>query len=268
MILKKIDIEKLKSIQLDILQNVHDFCEKNNIFYSITYGTLIGAIRHKGYIPWDDDIDICMPRPDYNLFLNTFNDFNQRYQVVSYELDTTYPLPYAKVMDKNTILIENTNLKYEFGINIDVFPIDGIKLKTNVLKRQIIYNKILSLKAIKLSIDRSFLKNFVLLIGKILFCLISTKRIIKKMVRNSQLYPYDTSEFVSGIAIGSKFNHPVNKSLFNSKFLIEFEGKKVCVINGYDEYLKSIFGDYMKLPPKDKQVSHHYFQAFLKDGKS
>ena len=86
---KYINVEELKHIQLDMLSDIAEFCEQNHIKYFLAYGTLIGAIRHKGYIPWDDDIDICMPRPDYDKFLRLYNKKNSAYKAVAFELNDT-----------------------------------------------------------------------------------------------------------------------------------------------------------------------------------
>ena len=102
--MREIKFEELKNLQLDILLSVHDFCMKNGIEYSLAAGTLIGAIRHKGYIPWDDDIDISMPRPDYDKFICTFNQPNNYYQVIAMSNDREYGFPFAKVHDTRTFV--------------------------------------------------------------------------------------------------------------------------------------------------------------------
>ena len=120
---KYINVEELKHIQLDMLSDIAEFCEQNNIKYFLAYGTLIGAIRHKGYIPWDDDIDICMPRPDYDKFLSLYNKKDSAYKAVAFELDENYKLPFAKVNDTRTVMWETMYDQDVFGVYIDVFPL-------------------------------------------------------------------------------------------------------------------------------------------------
>ena len=122
--MKEISFEESKKLELDILLAVADFCNKNNLTYFLAYGTLIGAIRHKGFIPWDDDIDIQMPREDYNKFIETFS--HERYKTIA----PGTPLSkhsFVKVIDTETVKIE-AHKKYKkgfLGVDIDIFPLDG-----------------------------------------------------------------------------------------------------------------------------------------------
>jgi lipopolysaccharide cholinephosphotransferase len=263
---KNLDRTELKKIQLDILDKVHNFCTDHNIKYYITYGTLIGAIRHKGYIPWDDDIDICMPRPDYNRFMKLFNLNISNFEFISYELDPHYPYTYGKVIDNRTKLIEFSTLKYPMGINIDVFPIDGVDEDAKILKYQIFLRNLLNIKTIRYSKSRTFYKNLFLLLSKLSLIIIPTNYIVGRMVKNTHKYSYDNSSKVCCVAMGTKLNKPVPKEYFDKGVLKEFEDREYYVPIGYDGYLKSIFGDYMKLPPEDKRNSHHVFEAYYKEG--
>ena len=112
----------IQRVSIEILQEIDNFCQKNSIRYSLGYGGLIGAIRHKGCIPWDDDIDIIMPRPDYRRLLNEFNGYFPELEVYAPELDWNYYAPYANVCDTRTILKEGRNghRKTELGIKIDI----------------------------------------------------------------------------------------------------------------------------------------------------
>ena len=262
---KRIDVEELKKIQLDILDSVHKFCEEEDITYFLMYGTLIGAIRHKGYIPWDDDIDICMPRPDYNKFMKIFNLSAPNLKFVSHEVDSQYPYTFGKVIDTRTKLIEYSTLQYPIGINIDVFPIDGVDENGKILREQIFLRKLLDMKTVKYSTNRKLYKNLVLMVAKLLLLVVPTNFLIKRMVKNTHKYSYEDSSNVCCVAMGTKLNKPVPKEYFSDGILKEFEGRKYFVPTGYDGYLKSNFGDYMKLPPEDRRSSHHVFEAYYKE---
>ena len=131
--MKEIYLEELRVIQLELLQQIADFCEKNNIKYFLAYGTLIGAIRHKGYIPWDDDIDIVMPRDDYDRFLELYNEAYPFSKVVDMYNTKHYGFAFAKVHDVRTIIYETQYAQDSFGVFVDVFPIDGIKGESQIM---------------------------------------------------------------------------------------------------------------------------------------
>ena len=107
------DISEIRAIQLDIMQDIHDFCEQNSIRYFLCAGTLIGAIRHNGYIPWDDDIDIMMPRPDYDRFMDIYNSKGGYYKFIDHKINNKYALPFGKVYDDRTILDEMMYKSYK-----------------------------------------------------------------------------------------------------------------------------------------------------------
>ena len=118
--MKKITPEEIKKIQLDLLIQFAEFCKKNNLYYCLAYGTLLGAIRHKGFIPWDDDIDVIMPRPDYEKFCKLVAE---KKIATSLQNNSTYP--FVKIIDTRTLVRERFAQKEEVGIWIDVFVLDG-----------------------------------------------------------------------------------------------------------------------------------------------
>ena len=123
--IKYLSMDEIKSVELEILKYVHDFCEKNDIKYFINYGTLIGAVRHKGFIPWDDDIDICMFRKDYEKFIELFSKDDGKYKILSLESSDKYYNNFIKVIDSKTKIEDERNYKtYDSGIFIDIFPMD------------------------------------------------------------------------------------------------------------------------------------------------
>ena len=124
---KEININELKIIQLDITEHFHNFCNKNKIKYSLACGSLIGAIRHNGYIPWDDDIDIYVERKDYDKLIELFpNILDGKYEFICIERNKIWNIPYGKIFDNRTIVEENTNDWLPIGVNIDIFPIDKV----------------------------------------------------------------------------------------------------------------------------------------------
>ena len=129
--MREIGFSEIKRVALDILKDVAHFCDTHDIRYVLAYGTMLGAVRHKGFIPWDDDIDIMMPRDDYNRFIKLYNDHNPRYQVYSIENDDSYTYTMAKVFDQETVMIDNTLWRNfdKAGVFIDIFPLMGYRMK-------------------------------------------------------------------------------------------------------------------------------------------
>jgi len=263
--MKEIHWEVLKDIQLDILQNVAEFCNQNNITYFLAYGTLIGAIRHKGYIPWDDDIDIAMPRPDYDRFIRLFNNMQKSHiKVIAMDNDKHYGFSFAKVHDTRTIINETQYKKDKFGVYIDVFPIDGVKdyKQVKVLR---IANKCLHTKKANFS-QRKLSKIIINFFGKILLLPFSTHTMLKFIDRMARKHPFGSTPFAGGICdsvVGKRAI--VDANFFKDVQLQEFEGRLYNIPIGYDGWLRSIYGDYMQLPPEEKRKTHHVFEAWWKE---
>lgn len=258
---------EIKKVQLSILDFVADYCEKNKISYFLGFGTLIGAVRHKGYIPWDDDIDLLMPRPDYEKFVSMFYNENSHYKVFTNDITNSYPYPFAKVSDQRTLLVEatNANLK-EVGINIDIFPIDGIP--DNLIERERLFGKIIKIKnilfywTIPFSSNRARYKNMIL---KLIKCF-DYNYFVKKMTKFAKMYKYETAKEVAMIVWSSSKSVPnVSKEVFEEYKLEIFEGNKYRIPAGYHEWLTKVYGDYMQLPPEENRITHHDFKAYSLD---
>lgn len=264
------DIEEIKKIQLEILKYVDQFCSQNNIKYALGYGTLIGAVRHKGFIPWDDDIDIIMRRNDYNRFIELFSKETGRYKVWSHNLQTDYPIPYAKVTDEKTLKLEGTNYYVERGVDIDVFPLDDLpndeKTVDKVFKKLRILSAIYILKQIKYSAKRKWYKNLLLCLGRIAFFWYPMKKLVADISNNAQFYNGclgDKCAQLVDFSTGIKEIMP--RSYTDSFVEMQFEDCCFPVPIEYDAYLRGIYGNYMELPPKDKQITHHSFNAWWKE---
>jgi len=266
--MKELNLAEIKQIQLNILKEVHDFCIKNNLRYYLGGGTLLGAVRHKGYIPWDDDIDIMMPRPDYLKLIKEYKHSCNNYRVYSLETHSNYYYPFAKLSDENTILKEYSNSSFEMGINIDIFPLDGlptdIKESNEHLKKIFRFRKIFTLKSIKSSKMRGWFKELILLVSRSLLSVYSIKYLLNKISTISQKYDFETSDFIACTVGGYGYKERCRKEIYAKTVLLEFEKENFCSIAGYKEYLENLFGDYLQLPPAEKRISHHKYQAFLK----
>ena len=261
--MKEISAEELKAVQLGILNTVADYCKKHNITYYLAYGTLIGAIRHNGFIPWDDDIDIVMPRPDYEKFIRSFNNDFSTIQVVSIHSDPNYGFPFAKVHDTRTCLNETKYKQDIFGVFIDVFPIDSVKSKYQIYIIRLL-NKFVHTKKANYS-QRSLSKKIINFIGKIVLLPFSTHNILKTIDSYSQKHSYGSTPYAGSICdtvVGERAM--IDIEVFKEAIQHEFEGKYYNIPIGYDKWLRRIYGDYMQLPPIEKRKTDHVFIAWWK----
>lgn len=258
--MKKISSNELKQIQLSILKNVHLFCEKNNIKYTLAYGTLLGAVRHKGFIPWDNDIDIAMLRCDYDRFIKTYRDEN--YKLYALSSDSECDIPYAKVYDPRTVLGEHSALK-TIGINIDIFPIDNLYDSYNLSIKK--YKEFNFLKIKKMFKGRlpapttAWWKIIILYIGKIFLAGVKVRNISERISRKAQINKNNNSKYV-GLLVGNSvsLNNVMERKIYNDRILIKFEDSMFWGLRKYDEYLTITYGDYMKLPPKKQRIAPHF----------
>lgn len=268
--MKEIDSIKLKKIQLDILNYIDDFCKKNNINYWLDSGTLLGAVRHKGYIPWDDDIDIGMLREDYDKFMNLFNKNNDsNYKAYCFDNNNNWNYSYGKVLDENTILYEpDENIGIKSSVYVDVFVFDFAPEDDNILnkmyKKRNLYYRCNTYQIFKFfKLNTNFFKKIVLFFIWLLLQLFPKGYFIKKSLDNCKKYSNVDTGYIGNFS-GMVGRVKCPKSIFNSFIKLKFEGKKYPVPIGYKEWLTAFYGDYMKLPPKEKQISHHKFVAYYK----
>ena len=266
-IMVRMEEAEVKQIQIQILKEFANYCDQNNLVYFLGYGTLLGAVRHKGFIPWDDDIDVVMPRSDYNKFMKKFNKNSKNLEVFDILNDLTYNYSFAKLSDKSTFLKEDCDIAFDkLGVNIDIFPLDGVSSNQKEQKRKIkkikIYRNILGLKNISILRKRALYKNILLFLGKIFFYFIDYKKIVKKIVRSATELDYDASDIVACLVWNYGIKEVISKGVFEKSIKLEFENGLYNAPQDYDKYLKSIYGDYMTLPSEEERASNHVFKAY------
>ena len=257
------DIRILQRKIIGNLEAIDAVCREHGLRYYLWAGTMLGAVRHKGFIPWDDDMDICMPRPDYEQLISHWREWlPQPYEVIAPETDPTYPYPFAKIEDASTTVLERPDFKFLEGVYIDVFPIDGApadeQKRKSHFKRYKFWRHLLFLRG------RDPFKHgkgprswFPWLLHKIY----SLEDLQNKVKGYMTKYPYDASDYVCDYDDGLR--GVIEKRILGTPQVYPFEDKQFLGVEYYDEYLSNKYGDYMQLPPKEKQIQHHFFRLDL-----
>ncbi len=263
--ISNVDIREVQKVQLEILLEFDRICKINNIKYCLYAGTLLGAIRHKGFIPWDDDIDVCMLREEYDRFLKVCNRYlDDKYFLQTYKTDKEYHHQFAKLRKNNTLYIEEglSNLKVHQGIFIDIFPYDNIKLNTITGK---IHRNLLNMFRIINSASSKGVSKSVS--GYAKMCIYYARKIFPKSMKdklNTKLacaFNKSKTQHVGELSLATtktlyeRFS--LKKSTFYDIIEWEFENYKFPVPREYDYVLTRHYGDYMALPPLEQQKPHH-----------
>ena len=268
-------LREIQEESLAILLDVHHFCEESGIRYFMAGGTLLGAARHQGFIPWDDDVDLFMLRPDYDRFIASYQ--SQKYHLLTMDNDPDYFLAYAHVVDMDRTVIEynfDPFTRASSGIKIDIFPLESVPDDETAFDAQYAVGMKLwkrfnyARKALwHFSLSRPLKYNWNLLKKKIrtrngrtLFDL------NREIDANARKYPYGSSSYVGLVCVPlerAKQRHLLKH--FAETVYLDFEGYKLCAPVGYKEVLTTAFGpDYMQLPPVEKRKGTHLMKVYYK----
>lgn len=272
---KKLNIDQIHKEELKILIETIKFFEKNNIKYSVYAGTLLGAVRHKGFIPWDDDIDLMLPRPEYEKLIKLAKNNNCKigeYLVTGARLKNAF-YPIIKVVNPN-IQTKSNHLSKKNQINlwIDVFPLDGVAedYSKNMRKIQKIqkfyFYRVFSYKKIADSRKNVFVKAIKIVV-KFFINFINPMFISNFIDKTARKHSFEKSNYAGNYIFGYGKKEIMIKSELEEYTKLMFENNEVCGIKNYDKYLSSVYGDYMKLPPKEKRISHSFEAWSIKDEK-
>lgn len=262
-------MNELQVVMLDLFKEFKRVCRKHNLRYFLIGGSALGAIRHQGFIPWDDDLDIGMPRPDYDKLMKLTSEFKHPYFLQNHKTDWGYSLGFAKLRNSSTSFIEKTYhyQKINQGIWIDIFPIDGMSKNKKLKKVRgpkpyllwfMFYLSYIGHFFAPLSKKRWYLQIPLYLVS-VLFLPLSINNwwttLITKLMKS---IPYHKATMVGSYLTWSFNREALPKDFYGRGLLVKFEDGMARVPSNYDAYLTAKYGDYMKIPPLDKQKGHHY----------
>lgn len=258
--------DEIKNTCLKIMKEFDNLCRDNNLRYSIAYGTLIGAIRHGGFIPWDDDIDVVMPRSDYDKLLE-LNYTSEQFEIKNYKKTKGYYYSFTKMIDKTTYIDEYYRREKDMGVFIDIFPMDFFDYEENELKKLVKNTRNIKklLDCIGSNGKRDYSKSIFRWIAKKILSVIifPFKKMILVNVEN--MFRSGEGKYCSCLIYdGCGIKNVFETDMWDNLIEVKFEGLNVFAFSQYHSRLTKIYGDYMKLPPKEQRVTNHNFNAYYR----
>ena len=254
---KEIDIKEMQARLLSMVKQFHSFCENEKVVYYILAGTCLGAYRHKGFIPWDDDIDVGLPRSQYEVLINEkAKNLPDNLEIITHRSSKGYPYNFAKLIDKNTTLIEADYQNFVGGLYIDIFPLDGVcnnSFFDKIRRKRLYYLHGSAMYNCSTAEKKSLLKR--------LFMAYTKKKDLNKIQNKVDVimekYSFEESEIIANYLGSWKEKEVMEKRLFGTPKLYEFEDTMLYGPELMPEYLEKMYGDFMKLPPEEERVHRH-----------
>ena len=263
---RQLNEEEIKTLELGVMDYIHNLCERENINYSLAYGTLLGAVRHKGYIPWDDDVDISLKREEYDkLYQAVLRDNDPIYKVVSWENDSRYPYPFYRVYDSRTVY-ENNYIEndIDLGICVDVFPFDYYADVNKEMVKLDTYRRLSVYTLYGIHSKNAGLKNIVRYLLVLVFRLTRVKTWNKKM--NLLSMQANDNDSIDYLMENKRTSTKFEKTLLDKVMDSPFEDRTYKIPEASHQILSAIYGDdFMEIPPVEKRVKHDDFVAYIKE---
>lgn len=270
--MRELELKEIQAESLKIIKLIDRICRDNNLQYSLFYGTLIGAIRHKGFIPWDDDLDIVMLRNDYDKLEKYFiehEDELKPFKIFSYKNNPKYPYMLNRVCNTSFAMVSENEEDSGMGTFVDIYPFDGFgnSKDTFLQLRSRIYCSMYMMKSRKHFVKTgSFIGDSIKRILNLYAKCISYKSLQHKIERLSKKYSCDDSDYVSCLTwSGLSYKSCYLKSDILETVRVPFEDCELLVPKKYDVLLRKVYGDYMELPPEKDRIGHHFYKIYEKE---
>ena len=274
--MEELTINEIQKISLEILHTVAEICEEQSFRYTLMYGTLIGAVRHHGYIPWDDDVDIMMPRPDYEQFLAYMKKNIQKYpnfRIFNRETCPEYPYMITRISDDRYIIKANNEIFYGIGVFIDIYPFDGLGMTKKEALSYGLKGDRLSSFCYQASRQHFLIETTTLRLRKmvkypvyLLARLIGKEFFQNKLEKLAAVKDYDLSEYVGCVVWLSGGEKDIFlRKWFDTTIMMPFDKYEFRVPEEYDQVPTHGYGDYMCLPPEEARMGHHCYKVYKKE---
>lgn len=274
---RPLEMKEIQKISFEILKYMAQVCEEQQLRYYLMYGTLIGAVRHKDYIPWDDDVDIMMPRPDYEKFLSWASSHKEEmapYEIFNRQTNKDYIYGITRVSDSRFEIFKDNEKNCGMGVFIDVYPYDGLgndkeEALSKLKKTRELCDIIIAMTRNDQSVPKqlNYKGRIVYKLKQIKQCILGINYYWRQFEMLRRGSDFDSSKYVGPLMWYFEKPEKVlfERVLFNDYKMLDFAGEKFRVPCGYDTVLRREYGDYMQLPPVEKRVYHHDYKAYKKD---
>lgn len=266
---KELTLQEVQQGGFEVLLKLIEIFDKHGWKYYLAYGSLIGAVRHHGFIPWDDDIDIWVPRKDYEAFVQYCIEHEKEldyFKLMHYKTNKDYPYVLARFADTRYEIDYKGVKNYGLGLFVDIYPLDDFDPEDKAFKQKI-NDMIHDLSRVKQKGENQFL-NVVKFLLRPLFLwkhgCTSSARLIEKIDKFGQKYNGKGYDYTT-CTVWEVEKCPYKKEYFGDRIPIKFEGVEILIPAAYDDILKLYYGNYMELPPEEKRIAQHFYKAYRKE---
>lgn len=271
--MKELSLKEIQEQSYIVLRKIDEICKKEDITYFLAYGTLIGAVRHNDYIPWDDDVDIWMPREDYKRFINYCINHKEKikgFELHHYRTNKKYIYPIARFSNKKFKIVYENTKEYGLGVFVDIYPLDGIDVedKRYLKSMQRLFKLAQTCGVDHFIATNSVLRNILKYPYYLISRLIYLPKLLEYIDKKAQKYSFNESEKVLCTTWFWGKIEICSREVFENSIMHKFGKYSFPIPKDYHQILTIKYGDYMKLPPESERCGHHFYKVYRKSENS